>query len=222
MLRPPDDGSTDTLSVSPSALQAAAPTYYKAAQDIDTLQKNLVATVQQATNAMFLLYELARFAATLEHLHQRISVAMECASKGLTKMGVALEVASEDFAAGDQEVSNTFKKTADDPNVWNIPTKPVFPIPGLNTDPNPPIVQPQPQPVIPLPIPFPLPGGFFNTSPGLNVSPFQNTTPGTVLPEGIPNLSPDSQFPSNSDLFQGKQGDNPLLHPSTGIDPALE
>jgi hypothetical protein len=40
------DSTSDLFSVSPQALQAAAPSYSKAAQDISTLQQNLASIVQ--------------------------------------------------------------------------------------------------------------------------------------------------------------------------------
>lgn len=158
----PDGGSSDQLSVSPQTLRAATPTYYQEAQEVSSLQRTLVSTVQLAAGDMFLLLEFAQLASKLEQLHERINAAMQCAYVGLNRLGVALSIASDEYPDTDKEVSQTFTRIEDDPNPWNplipqwsintlikpVPTPTPQLIPGLQN----PITSPgitQPEPIIP-------------------------------------------------------------------------
>jgi hypothetical protein len=114
-------GSSDQFSADPQTLCETAPTYYQAAQQINSLQQSLVNTVQMASCDMFLVLEFAQIASRLEQLQARIDAAMQCASKGLTRIGVSLSVAADEYKETDLQVSSTFKRIEDDSNQSNPP-----------------------------------------------------------------------------------------------------
>jgi hypothetical protein len=121
-----------------------------------------------AAGDMFLLLEFAQLASKLEQLQARIDAAMQCASIGLNRVGVALSIAADEYTETDQEVSNTFTRIADDTNQSNPPPLilPGISIPGENpgntlpTKPQPGVLNPLPgapntqQPVEPPPNPW--------------------------------------------------------------------
>lgn len=149
-------GGGDTFSVSPQALLNAAPTYYQASQNVNSIQQTIDNATQLASGDMFMLLEFAELASRLEQLKASIDTAMQCAALGLNRIGDTLIVAANESDDTDQQVSGTFMKIEDDPPS-SIPT---FPLPGSNPPGGgtPPLTQPQPQPQpIPQPQPEPLP-----------------------------------------------------------------
>ncbi len=151
-------GSRDTLSVDTKALQAVAPSYFHAGQQVNTLQQNLQSSIQLASGDMFLLIECAKMASMLEQLQERIGIAMQCASVGLSRISVSLESAAALYTDNENNIGSAFTRIEDDTRPWNIPTiaatikpgdiAPTIPIqqpqqtPGTN--PQKPIVQPEP------------------------------------------------------------------------------
>lgn len=111
---PDAGGSNDQFLVSPQTLKSASPTYSNVALDVHDLQKDLLNAIQTASGDMFLILEFDKLASILEHLQARISAAMECASTGLSRMSVSLEIAAEEYESSDLEVSTVFTIITDD------------------------------------------------------------------------------------------------------------
>ncbi len=151
-------GSRDTLSVDTEALRTVAPSYFHVGQQVNTLQQNLQNIVQLASGDMFLLIECAKMASMLEQLQERIGIAMQCASVGLSRISVSLEIAAELYTENEKNIGSAFTRIEDDTHPWNIPTiastvkpgdiSPTLPIqqpqPTPGTNPQKPIVQPEP------------------------------------------------------------------------------
>lgn len=123
----PFERASDQFSVNPQTLREAAPHYYKAAQDVSGLEQSFISSMQMASGDMFVLLEFAQLASRLEQLQQRITIAMECASMGLNRIGVALSIAADEYQSTDEQVSQTFTRIEDDPTPWNRPTTITFP-----------------------------------------------------------------------------------------------
>lgn len=145
-------GGGDQFSADPQMLRETAPTYYQVAQEMNSLQQYLVSTVQMATGDMFLLLEFAQLASRLEQLQARVDAAMQCASKGLTRIGVSLSVAADEYKETDMLVSRTFQRIEDDTNQTNPPrvTIPGITTPGTTSGNTPPT---KPQPGVQNPLP---------------------------------------------------------------------
>ena len=142
-------GSSDTLSVDTQALQAAAPSYFHVGQQVNTLQQNLQSIIQLASGDMFLLIECAKMASMLEQLQERIDMAMQCASVGLSRISVSLEIAAQLYTENENNIGSAFTRIEDDTQPWNIPSIATTLKPG-NLSPKIPIqLQPAPGPLNP-------------------------------------------------------------------------
>jgi hypothetical protein len=155
-------GGSDQFSADPQTLRNTAPTYYQAAQQINSLQQSLVNSVQMATGDLFILLEFAQLASRLEQLQARIDAAMQCASMGLNRIGVALSIAADEYKETDLRVSNAFTRIEDDTNQSNPPrsTLPQIAAPNAkpgnvpSVQPGPSVQKPQQPPATPQPDPW--------------------------------------------------------------------
>ena len=107
-------GSSDLISVDTHALKTAAPAFRQAGQQVETLLQSLTGSVQSANGDLFLLLEFAKMASIMEHLQQRIGVAMQCAAGGLNRIGTTLEIVSDLYVETETTFSHALTQIEDD------------------------------------------------------------------------------------------------------------
>ncbi len=155
-------GSGDTISADTHALQATAPTFRQAGQQVNTLLQDVTNSVQMSSGDMFMLLEFAKMASMMEQLQERIAVAMQCAAGGLNRIGISLEIVSGLYIESEEIANNAFTHLKDDiapwhiglqlpPDVLNINPGRISPQPTPTPQPDPGIHPPQKPSVNPLP-----------------------------------------------------------------------
>ena len=128
----PGDGGgsgSDLISVDTNALKTTAPTFRQSGQQVSILSQSVMNSVQMANGSIMMVLEFAKMASLLEQLQGRIAEAMQCASGGLQRIGISLEIVSDSFLETDSSARQSFTRLQDD----TIPLHLDFTLPaGIN------------------------------------------------------------------------------------------
>ncbi len=144
---PPAGGAgfaSDTISVDTTALKVTAPSFRQVGQQVSSVQQTIQNSLQMGTGELFMVLEFSRLASLLEQVQSRITVAMQCAAGGLTRIGTSLEIAAELYEENEDVLGSTFTQLQDDTASWHSSLP--FWQGTINVNPGAPSVQPTPTP----------------------------------------------------------------------------
>jgi hypothetical protein len=140
-----------TFQVTPRTLTDTSPSFYQGSQTVQDFQTGFSTAIQNLLNDMSFVSELNHFANSLSTFHKNLNSTLSCAQKGLTQLGLALDVAATEFTGNEMTLAQNFEVIGGEP----VPYTPAHP--GTNqpqpsnpgSNPPPPVV-PEPPGIEPI------------------------------------------------------------------------